>query len=189
MWLDSSDAIRALVEWDPAAPSDAGRGAPAQMPSTDLAARLNRWARRMSRAFKLGSGPPPPVDIRRLRRGVLGLYRYRASGERILIDEVHAAKDEFWEVLGTLLHECTHWWHRYHRRPDDDEDHWTPQHHSIQFRAKALTFGLLIDSEGHTSYEAGLTPFTQLLLAHGVALPDWLVRAPSLVAMNYGFPT
>ena len=82
----------------------------------------------------------------------------------IIINRSHL-KGEFWEVLGTLLHELLHGWQQAHGKPGRGN------YHNKEFRDKAASYGLLIDHRGVTQYVPE-SRFFELLKRHGIRPPE-----------------
>jgi hypothetical protein len=122
---------------------------------------LNWWLRRLIGHFGLGVSAPP-LFIRRLN-GCDGAYCW--PREQIELNERHVAEDDYVNVVSTVLHEGLHCWETHHDHPPIDSMIW---YHTLEFRRKARSAGLIVDSDGHTSCLPGRTPFLDLLRAHGV---------------------
>jgi len=129
-------------------------------------ASLHPWVDRMNVAFALGL-PPIVLGVARLRRTTLGHYRPGRNGFGLryeiflnawYVDRPLAAK------LGTLCHELAHAWQEVHGNPG------TPPYHNKEFRQKAASLGLIIDSRGRTQYVPGL--FSDLLQREGIDASD-----------------
>jgi hypothetical protein len=136
-----------------------------------VAADLHRWAEIFRLRFKLEI----PIDALRLRplpRTRLGHYYcgYNSFGlqNEIAISTHHIercrAGDQWWKVLGTLLHEELHLWQQLWGRPGKNN------YHNVQYQAKAAPLGLIVDARGYTSYAAE-SPFKDLLREYGVKVP------------------
>lgn len=135
--------------------------------SLDLAAfmrELHAWAGIFSAAYEIGVDTPA-ITLEKLPRRRLGHYRRGRNGFRlhheIAINLRHLG-DSKAEVLGTLLHELLHAWQDVHGKPGKRN------YHNKEFRARALSLGLVVDTRGHQHVVPG--PFTELLAAHGVEL-------------------
>ena len=95
------------------------------------------------------------------RRGRNGL----GLRHEIVIGKEHLEGDEYWEVLGTLLHELLH------AAQEDVGKPGRRNYHNRQFRERAREFGLIIDERGHQQYAPAPTPFLDLLDKYGVKTP------------------
>lgn len=130
---------------------------------------LHAWADRFLVEFKLQT-TTPAVMIKRLRSGAYGHHR-RGRNNLGLRNEIAISKDhleggEYWQVLGTLLHELLH---------AEQEDIGKPgrrNYHNQQFRDRAAEFGLIVDAGGRQQYAQAPTPFLDLLGKHGVNTPE-----------------
>lgn len=132
-----------------------------------LLAELHRWADLFNRGFALAV-PEFSLGIDRLRCTRLGQFQNGHNGfglkGEIIINCSHL-KGEFWEVLGTLLHELLHGWQQAFGRPGRGN------YHNREFRDKAASFGLIIDPRGVTQYRPE-SPFFELLGRHGIRPPE-----------------
>jgi len=113
------------------------------------------------------------VGVDRLRRCWLGQFRpgRNALGLRaeILIADHHArpnrGPEDFWRILGTLLHELLHAWQELHGKPGKRN------YHNREFRRKAVELGLVIDQRGVTEYDPG-SPFFGVFDREFIVIPD-----------------
>lgn len=100
----------------------------------------------------------------------LGHFRSGLNGfglaAEVAINRTHLDKREPWQVLGTLLHELLHAWQELHGKPGS----WN--YHNNEFREKARTLGLIIDTKGHTQY-APNSSFFAVLNKYGVETPEF----------------
>lgn len=133
----------------------------------ELLTELHRWAAIFNATFSLNV-PAYALCIDWLSRRRLGHFRpghnaFGLEGE-IAINRRHLAGREFWQVLGTLLHELLHAWQEVHGKPGKNN------YHNKQFRDKAQSYGLIIDEVGHTQYEPK-SAFFELLENYGVQIP------------------
>ncbi|HYV36890.1 MAG TPA: SprT-like domain-containing protein [Gemmataceae bacterium] len=135
--------------------------------SRDLVADLQRWADLFNLEFKLNI-PELSLSVDWLPRRRLGHFRYGHNGfglrGEVVINRRYLDRREYWQVLGTLLHELLHAWQQAHGKPGKRN------HHNKQFREKASEFGLVIDHRGFTKYESP-SQFTELLQRHGINVP------------------
>lgn len=127
------------------------------------------WAKRFNVEFKLNL-PLPAIAIEKLGRRSLGFFRYGRNGlgvkSEITIDSIHAQSQDFWQVLGTLLHELLHLWQQVHGSPSNSN------YHNKQYRDKALSLGLVVDRWGHTQYAPENSLFLNVLTKYGVKVPE-----------------
>lgn len=143
---------------------------------------LHIWADRFIVEFKLHT-TTPAIMIKRLRSGTYGQHRHGRNGfglrHEITIGEDHLGGSEYWQVLGTLLHELLH---------AEQEDVGKPgrrNYHNRQFRERAHEFGLIVDERGHQQYAPAPTPFLDLLDKCGVKTPE-LLPQPTIPASSTG---
>lgn len=132
-------------------------------------ADLHLWADRFILEFKLQT-TTPAIMIEDLRSSRQGQHRRGRNGlglrHEIVISREHLESDEYWQVLGTLLHELLH---------AEQEDVGTPgrrNYHNRHFRERAREFGLIVDERGCQEYASASTPFLDLLEKHGVKAPE-----------------
>ena len=146
----------------------------------DLLRELHRWVGILVFEFKLEI-PDVALCVDRLRFRRLGHFRGGRNGfgleGEIGINRRHIHGKEFWEVLGTLLHELLHAWQQAHGEPG------TGNYHNVQFRRKAVEFGLMVDQRGYQQYEPN-GPFMLLLRKHGVHVPKLPEPTPSPVGSS-----
>lgn len=126
---------------------------------------LQAWANLFIVEFKLDI-PEIALCIDRLSARVYGHFRYGHNGfglrgEIALNSRYLPPRRDFWEVLGTLLHELLHAWQQEHGTPSPGK------HHNAEFRTKAGQLGLIIDRRGETEY-ATSGPFQDLLQDRGI---------------------
>ncbi|MCI0460004.1 MAG: SprT-like domain-containing protein [Gemmataceae bacterium] len=140
----------------------------------ELLQELQRWATVFNGEFKLDV-TEYSLCVDRLRRNRLGHFRPGHNGfglrGEVAINRLYLDQREFWQVLGTLLHEMLHAWQQEHGRPGKGN------YHNKEFRDKAQAYGLVIDRRGYTQYEPD-SPFMELLRRHGVTVPE--IHAPVL---------
>jgi len=136
-----------------------------------LVADLHTWAARFCGEFKLQT-PVPALAVERLRRDVLGHFRPGRNGWglkwEVVIDKNHATSSEYWQVLGTLLHEQLHIWQDALGTQPSRSNH---NYHNRQMRSKAASLGLIVDRWGHTRFAPDHSPFLEILKKHGVKVP------------------
>ncbi|MFC1637243.1 hypothetical protein ACFL5Z_20685 [Planctomycetota bacterium] len=136
-----------------------------------LAEDLHAWADRLIFEFKLECGCPA-LTIESLRGSTLGRFRCDRNGfgllNEIAIDKDHANSSEYWQVLGTLLHELVH--AEQQATGADDESTKRRNYHNNVFIERAESFGLIVDRKGHQQYAPPPTRFSELLKQHGVEI-------------------
>jgi len=137
-----------------------------------LASDLHVWSERMILDFKLEINNIPALMIERLRKR-LGHYRRGRNSfglkDEIALDEHHVRSDPYWQVLGTLAHECIHLWQEYNGKPSGPNSR---NYHNKEYRQKAGELGLVVDQYGHTQYTPGNTQFLRLLRKYDVQVPE-----------------
>ncbi len=140
----------------------------------ELFQELHRWAAIFAVEFKL-EVPDIAICVDHLGRSRLGHFRAGPNGfglsSEIAINEFHLPQREFWEVLGTLLHEQLHAWQQVCGKPGRHN------YHNKEFRAKAESLGLIVDARGITCYRTP-SAFTELLKRQGITVPE--LPAPAL---------
>lgn len=137
-----------------------------------LVQELQAWAERMNDAFGLRI-PEVSLSVDWLRCHRLGHFRpghngFGLKGE-VAINRRYLEDRDFWEVLGTLLHELLHAWQQAHGKAGKHN------YHNKQFRQKAHELGLIVDQRGYTQYEPH-SPFLELLSRYEVSAPELLLR-------------
>ena len=139
---------------------------------------LHHWAERFIFEFKLET-TTPAIMVDRVSRRCLGHYRPGRNGfglrDEIAINETYIHSQEFWETLGTLLHELLH---------AEQEKTGTPgkhNYHNRAFRDRAEFFGLIVDSAGHTQYRNPPSPFWRVLEKYGVQVLSLPVHKPKSI--------
>jgi len=138
----------------------------------DVVALLLVWAEVFRLRFKLEI-PAMPLRIARLRWNCLGHFNpgFNDFGlkDEIAIDDFHLqrrlAEGEWWQVLGTLLHEQLHYWQKLHGKPGSNN------YHNVQYQTRALDLGLIVTDRGVTEGYVKDGPFLALLAEHGVKIP------------------
>ena len=136
-------------------------------PLKALFTELQRWVGIYDVEFNLQI-PSISLCVDSLSRRCLGHFRYGHNGfgleGEIAINRQYLEQREFWQLLGTLLHEMLHAWQQAHCTPGKGN------YHNVQFRSKAHGYGLIIDRNGVTEYEQE-SPFTRLLGKYEVVVP------------------
>jgi hypothetical protein len=137
-----------------------------------LLANLQIWTNRIVDEFKLEI-PAPALMVAPLSTRCLGHFRPGRNGfglrNEIAIDALHVRTSEYWEVIGTLVHELLHSWQQEHGTPPKPSS-WN--YHNREFRRKAESLGLVVDRYGCQHYAPAPTPFTTLLDRYGLIRPD-----------------
>jgi hypothetical protein len=135
----------------------------------EIIGALQTWADRFTVEFNLDI-PEVVLRIDWLPRTRYGHFRsdhngFGLRGEIALNARYLTGQRQFWEVLGTLLHELLHGWQQAHGMPSEGN------HHNTEFRNKARELGLIVDRRGATGY-AATSSFKDLLRRFGVECPD-----------------
>jgi hypothetical protein len=146
----------------------------------DLLRELHRWMEILVFEFKLEI-PDIALCVDRLRFRRHGHFRRGHNGfgleGEIGINRRHINGKEFWEVLGTLLHELLHGWQEARGKPAKGN------YHNLQFRRKAAEFGLIVNERGEQQYEPD-GPFMLLLGKRGVHVPKLPEPTPTTVGCS-----
>lgn len=130
---------------------------------------LHRWHDIFESEFRLGL-PEVAFCVGYTRLRCHGYFRpghnWYGFTREILLNERHVLASiqggEFWQVLGTQLHELLHAWQDKHGVPGRNN------YHNAEFRQKAKQLGLIVDHRGYTEFEPD-GPFFRLIEKHGVA--------------------
>lgn len=149
----------------------------------DAVAKLHEWAEVFRVHFKL-EVPSVPLRLARLRRNCLGHYNpgFNDFGltDEIALDLTHLvhriADGRWYDVLGTLLHEQLHFHQQTHGKPAKPGP---GNYHNAQYRAKALSCGLVVSSRGVGEGYLPDGPFLALLRDRGVTVPELPPASPS----------
>ena len=143
---------------------------------------LHAWTKRFHFEFKLKFEEVPAIMIDRIGRSTYGHFRPGRNGfglrNEIAINETYIEEREYWQTLGTLLHELLH---------VEEEIAGTAgknNYHNKAFRKRAKSLGLIIDQWGHTQYAPAPSPFWDILNKYGVTAPD--MPAPVVPATKPG---
>jgi hypothetical protein len=130
---------------------------------------LHLWSERFILEFKLQTSMPA-IQIERLKQDRYGHFRYGRNGfglrNEIAIDKDHIQQDEYWTVLGTLLHEMLHSEQQNIGKPG------RRNYHNKEYKDKARSLGLLVDERGCQQYTPAPSPFLDLLKKCGVDAPE-----------------
>ena len=153
-----------------------------EWPFQEVVRDLHRWRDRYDAEFKLDVRDVA-IAIMELSRRRLGHFRrgHNAFGLRgeIAIATHHVVRsanpENWWRILGTLLHELLHAWQEVHGSPSRGN------YHNREFRDKARSLGLIVDTRGVTQY-LDESPFIALLRQFGVRSPILDPIAPDHVA-------
>jgi hypothetical protein len=135
----------------------------------DLSEKFHTWTERFMFEFKLKTSEPA-ISVARLHPKRYGHYRPGRNDfglrNEIAINEIYINENTFWEAIGTLLHELLHAEQEQIGRPSKGN------YHNTAFRNRAESFGLIVDSSGHTQYLPPPSPFFDILTKYGVIFPD-----------------
>jgi hypothetical protein len=127
-----------------------------------LARELHRWVEIFDVEFKLNMPSYPIIHFAPLRNAYANYKWFRAevgTKDNITFNTHELNRDE---LLSTLLHELLHLWQHYWGIPS------TSNYHNAEFRAKALTCGLIVDPRGCHSGHTEV--FTAVLAKYGINL-------------------
>ena len=134
-----------------------------------LAENLHQWAERFALEFKLKTSVPA-LMLDRLGRTRCGHFRRGRNGfgllNEIAINERYISQERYWDALATLLHELLH---------AEQETVGNPgkgNYHNKEFRYKAETLGLIVDSWGHMFLAPSPSPFWTVLQKYGIEVPE-----------------
>ncbi len=137
---------------------------------------LQVWAERFNLEFKLEI-PAISLCVDWLPAFCYGHFRSGRNGfgliNEIAINRKYLVDQGAWEVLGTLLHEMLHAWQETYGKPGKNN------YHNKEFRDKAHSIGLVIDSRGTQQYLPD-SPFFKILEREQVAFPA--IKAPLMPA-------
>ena len=141
----------------------------------DVVKQLHEWAELFRFRFKLEI-PAIPLRLARLRWNCLGHFNpgFNDFGlqNEIAIDLLHLVfrleTGDWWQVLGTLLHEQLHFWQQLNARPSKPGP---GNYHNVQYRDKARHLGLSVSSRGVNEGYDPEGPFLKLLAEKGVVDP------------------
>lgn len=133
----------------------------------ELVSWLHAWAEAFVFEFKLDV-PRLTLIIDPLPVSRLGHYRFGHNGHGLLGEIAVNARYlnvlETWELLGVLLHELLHADEHAHNKQSSGS------YHSLDYRRKARSFGLVVDQRGVMGYEES-SPFRSLLGRSGIKMP------------------
>ena len=138
----------------------------------DLICDFHRWTERFILEFKLKIEELPAITIDRIRQSAYGHFRPGRNGfglcHEVAINEKYLDNREYWQILGTLLHELLH---------AEQEQSGIPgkhNYHNKAFRERANSLGLLVDEWGHMQYQPAPSPFFDIIAKYDVAGPGIL---------------
>lgn len=148
----------------------------------DVLANLHQFKDRFVSEFKLQVSDLV-IAVEKISHWRLGQYRVGRNGlglkGEITIAEAHVrecgSRNQWWEVLGTLLHEILHAWQETHGTPSRGN------YHNAEFRSKAKQLGLIVNTRGYTQFLAE-SPFITLLMRSGINVPQ--LDEPEMMACN-----
>ncbi len=148
----------------------------------DVVVKLHDWAEILRSHFKLEI-PSVPLRLAKLRWNCLGHFNpgFNDFGllNEIAIDVMHLVErlsnGEWWQVLGTLIHEQLHFWQKVHGKAAKPGP---GNYHNVQYREKAKRCGLFISDRGVNEGYDPDGPFLTLLRERGIELPKILPGAP-----------
>jgi hypothetical protein len=133
------------------------------------------WAERFISEFKLKTSIPA-ILVDRLHPKRYGHYRLGRNGfglrNEIAINKTYIKEQEFWENIGTLLHELLHAEQEQTGKPGKNKKPRKNNYHDNAYRKRAESFGLIVDSSGHTQYVPPPSPFFDILTKYGLIVPD-----------------
>lgn len=141
----------------------------------NLVRELHRWGRIFDIEFKLDLPAYPVLKFAPLRNAYATYAWFRTelgTRDNITFNTNELARDPAL-ILRTLCHELIHLWQHYHGTPCGSN------YHNAEYRAKALTCGLIVEPQGCTSGHTVI--FTEVLARHGVYVePIVLAAEPRL---------
>ncbi|MFC1783559.1 hypothetical protein ACFL02_08235 [Planctomycetota bacterium] len=92
--------------------------------------------------------------------------------DEIAINDKYIVEEEYWRILGTLLHELLH------AEQEQNGKTGKNNYHNKAFRERARNLGLIVDQWGHTSFAPSPSPFFTVLEKHGVEAPALVEPEP-----------
>ncbi|MFC1675943.1 SprT-like domain-containing protein [Planctomycetota bacterium] len=144
-----------------------------------LVENLHIWSERFHSGFKLKTNLPV-LTLDKLRNTCYGHFRPGRNGfglrNEIAINENYINAKNYWQALGTLLHELLHAEQEQIGKPGKSN------YHNKEFRSRAESLGLIVDQWGHTSYTPAPSPFWDLLEKYGIEVPD--LKEPESVIVS-----
>lgn len=139
-----------------------------------LARELHRWVEIFDLEFKLHLPSYPVLKFDTLRSAYATFAYSRGdvgTRDNITFNTKELSRDVAL-ILRTECHELLHLWQHYHGTPSSSN------YHNNEFRAKALSCGLIVDARGCTSGHT--QTFTQLLAKHGVNVEPMNAELPEI---------
>lgn len=135
---------------------------------------LHTWTERFHFEFKLKFDEVPAIMIDKIGHSTYGHFKPGRNGfglrNEVAINETFLSECDYWQTLGTLLHELLHVEQEQSGHPGKNN------YHNKAFRNRAESLGLIVDNWGHTQYAPVPTPFFNVLKKYGVNTP----RLPEL---------
>lgn len=132
---------------------------------------LHLWAERFIFEFKLKT-TTPAIMIDDINHNWYGRYTHGRNGfglrNEIAINEIYLHQQEYWKILGALLHELLHAEQEQTGKPGSRNYHTKP------FRDRAETYGLIVSPSGYTQYSPAPSPFWDLLEKYGIKSEGYL---------------
>ena len=136
----------------------------------DLISDLHRWRERFTSEFKLKIEELPAIMIDRISRSAYGHFRRGRNGfglsNEVAINERYINSREYWQVIGTFLHELLHAEQEQSGKPGKHN------YHNKAFRDRAASLGLIVDQWGHMNYSPPPSPFLDILAKYKIAVPE-----------------
>jgi hypothetical protein len=143
-----------------------------------LVVDLHTWADRFILEFKLQCGTPA-IRVDQLRNTCYGHFHLGRNGfgvvNEIAINESYLRNRDYWEVLGTLLHELIH---------AEQQESGTlgksvaRNYHNNAFIERAKQFGLIVNRKGQQYYQTAPSPFMNILQKYGAKIPRIVDKPP-----------
>ncbi len=138
----------------------------------NLIHELHIWVERFVDEFKLQIEGVPALMVDKINRFRFGHFRPGRNGfglqSEIAINETYLKEHENWRLLGTLLHELLHAEQEQSGKPGQNN------YHNKEYRERAKSFGLIVDTWGHMIYAPAPTPFWDIIEKYGNEIPDTL---------------
>ena len=141
---------------------------------------IHNWAERFIFEFKLKIEESPAIMIDIIARLRYGHFRPGRSGfglrNEIALNQGFIDTREYWDVLGTLLHELLHLEQELAGKPGKHN------YHNQDYRERAASFGLIVDKWGHMTYVPAPSPFWDILGKQEIPAPAILPSEPTATA-------
>jgi hypothetical protein len=136
----------------------------------DLIRDIHTWRERFILEFKLKIEELPTVMIDVISRYSYGHFRPGRNGfglrNEIAINQRFIDSREYWDVLGTLLHELLHLEQELAGKPGKHN------YHNKAYRKRAASLGLIVDEWGHSNYAPSPSPFWDVLAKYEITVPE-----------------